>query len=103
MKHMLSMMGNASISKKKPARVGRGFSGNYRTKYLAYKINGYWFYLSCTMWAEWRGVKKVTMLGRIDAGRSLAVALGFEPMPERKNKKGRPMDGHLSNRGKNND
>ena len=47
-------------------------------KYLAYKINGYWFYLDCPSWGRMRDIKTNTLSYRLRAGNSVAKALGFE-------------------------
>lgn len=84
----ISEMPRMGIISMAPIKI-KGFTGHYNTKYLAYKVNEYWFCLSCTMWAEFRGLKKVSMLYRLGENWSIGQALGYEPPPVRK--KGRPF------------
>jgi hypothetical protein len=51
-------------------------------KRIAYKINGFWFYLSRVQWAEYCGVNYPTLCGRQKAGKPIAQVLGYEPIPK---------------------
>lgn len=73
MKHLIQILNN-----KRDYEINRRFEINQ--KYFAYKINGYWFYLSRRMWSKFREINYNTICSRDNGTKTVGQILGFEPM-----------------------
>ena len=68
--------------------------------FIAYKLNGYWFYLSMKMWSEFCGIGYNTLYWRVKNGKTPAQILGFELIKNPKLKNGGNSYGKNYMRGK---
>ena len=78
MKHLLKIVTN-EIDYEANKKYARKKPSPTRQKYFAYKINGYWFYMTRRMWAEYTGIGYNTICGRDNGGRTVGQILGYEP------------------------
>lgn len=53
-------------------------------KLLAYQVNGYWFVFTLPMWQQYTGTNKDTIAKRLDGGKPVGQALGFEKLERKK-------------------
>jgi len=89
MKHLLKIVTDSQSMKvsAKASSPGNIFRSNSR--YLCYKISGYWFRLNHTQWARYRGINPNTLSARISEGRSIGQVLGFDKVIHRMHARGK--------------
>lgn len=88
MKHLLTMRGEQKVKPKIKSNIQSLFasSPSKNDRFIICKLNGYFFYLSVSMWSRYTGICSGTILGRLCVGRTNAQSLGFEKII-RRNKK----------------
>ena len=85
MKHLLKIVTNTKDYEGVTLGTTTVSIGNAKVKHqkrIAYKINGFWFYLSRVQWADYSGVNYPTLVGRHKKGKPIAQVLGYEKIPK---------------------
>jgi len=78
MRHLMRMVTNdADHESAKYVKIPNK-GGTRKETFVAYKINGFWFYLSRKMWANFREIGYNTLCGRMKTNKTTAQVLGFE-------------------------